>query len=300
MPRYEALLCWSHTGRALVIRNLPMFIQMILKPYFNHSKIISFTRQLNLHGFSRLKIKLNEANDLISGRISDDPEVEGALAPHRRHQSSGGTSGSAATEDDQACYVVRHPIFLRDCPELLTYLTMTKKPDSTTSRLEGKTLVPVSPRTLLPPMPYMPPPPPRFTLLDGDPQLASRGLLHPQPQHFNMAPLRPPVSLAEVREPSMSAPSASTSSTSRSLNEYQTMRLVEQMRQEQLHSLQQVDSLVQMTTNEIIPGVQDAMTAGIRQQDQLALMFVYLLDSPNTPDDVRAEISDMLNNTMRQ
>jgi HSF-type DNA-binding len=51
---YDKVISWQPHGRCFIIHKPKDFVEYVMPKYFNHTKISSFQRQLNLYGFQRL------------------------------------------------------------------------------------------------------------------------------------------------------------------------------------------------------------------------------------------------------
>jgi len=61
------IVSWKSDGTAFIIKDKKMFVDRVLKKYFNQSKWESFQRQLNIYGFKKRKIdKKEQHHDLKS------------------------------------------------------------------------------------------------------------------------------------------------------------------------------------------------------------------------------------------
>lgn len=56
---YSSIISWSPHGRSFKIHNEVLFVQKVLPKYFFQSKLSSFTRQLRMYGFHKIKNKYN-------------------------------------------------------------------------------------------------------------------------------------------------------------------------------------------------------------------------------------------------
>ncbi|ORY73396.1 HSF-type DNA-binding-domain-containing protein [Leucosporidium creatinivorum] len=99
---YCDCLVWDDAGRGVIICNSPRLTQEILPRFFGHSNIHSFTRQLNVYGFSRMS----------------QAELADTVATNDTSQFSGW----------------RHAFFLRDDRSMLTSLT----PKPSKARMQKK------------------------------------------------------------------------------------------------------------------------------------------------------------------
>ena len=56
---YSSIISWSSHGRSFKIHNEVLFVEKVLPLYFFQSKMSSFTRQLRMYGFHKIKNKYN-------------------------------------------------------------------------------------------------------------------------------------------------------------------------------------------------------------------------------------------------
>jgi len=52
---FEDIISWDQNGTAILVKNMDQFEKVVLKKYFSHQKITSFTRQLNMYHFKKTK-----------------------------------------------------------------------------------------------------------------------------------------------------------------------------------------------------------------------------------------------------
>jgi len=57
---YEEIVCWCHDGQGFIVRDIVKFETIILPKYFKHNKFSSFTRQLNMYDFHKLRHKSHQ------------------------------------------------------------------------------------------------------------------------------------------------------------------------------------------------------------------------------------------------
>ena len=74
----RAICEWTEDGTTFVVKDIEIFAAEIIPQYFKHSNFSSFVRQLNFHGFRKVKKE--------SIRISAAQELEDAKNWRFRHE----------------------------------------------------------------------------------------------------------------------------------------------------------------------------------------------------------------------
>jgi heat shock transcription factor 1 len=64
-------IVWSQTKDSILIKNDSQFAKLILPLYFRHNQMSSFIRQLNKHGFKRIKSTEEKASSCPNIQISE-------------------------------------------------------------------------------------------------------------------------------------------------------------------------------------------------------------------------------------
>ena len=62
---YNDIIHWNLQGNGIIIMDIEKFSKIVLPKFFIHKNYATFTRQLNIYGFSKEKNKLNEGEGYI-------------------------------------------------------------------------------------------------------------------------------------------------------------------------------------------------------------------------------------------
>ncbi|CAM9992162.1 unnamed protein product, partial [Scytosiphon promiscuus] len=136
-PSSDAIVSWSKTGDTFVIKRLDLFEEEVIPRFFNHRNLLSFARQLNNHGFSRVGQGQSEQfhsndGDSSSSSSSSSSGSSGRSSGRKTTSDSSDQSASSKTaggrsgQDPNIWWEYKHVNFRRGRRELMSAINRKK------------------------------------------------------------------------------------------------------------------------------------------------------------------------------
>lgn len=81
----EPAACWVPGGKIFLILDVQKFSETVLPKYFRHNKFTSFVRQLNLYGFSKLRVRNPDALIPNNDNRNHEKRTQNLVCFHHRY-----------------------------------------------------------------------------------------------------------------------------------------------------------------------------------------------------------------------